>query len=254
MKERFKNYFAEFLGTMLLVLFGCGTAMAVGTSAKQGSGYLITALAFGLCFIALAYSICKRSGCHVNPAVSLAMLVLGKIKVWDFIGYVIAQFAGSFAACGLLTAIFYGHTGRYFANTFYDANPWISLLIEIILTFVLVSVFISTSTQEQYSKLSGVLTGLCLTLVNLFGIQLTGASVNPARSLATAVFAGETALSECWVFIVAPLIGAVLAALVYKLLMLPSTSASKTEELPQNEEMHTENEVETRENKDSDVE
>ena len=116
MKNRFKNYFAEFLGTMCLVLFGCGTSMAVGINAKQGSGYILTAVAFGLVLAVMSYSICKKSGCHVNPAVSLAMLVLRKLRLVDFFGYIVAQFAGSFLACGLLFAIFYGHTGKYGAN------------------------------------------------------------------------------------------------------------------------------------------
>lgn len=235
MKERFKNYFAELLGTMFLVLFGCGTAMAVGTSAKQGSGYIITALSFGLVLVALAYSICKKSGCHINPSVSLAMLMIGKLRIGDFIGYAIAQFAGSFAACGLLTAIFYGHTGRYGANMFYDDNPWISLLIEVLLTFIFVCVVVVTSQSDAYSHLSGILSGIALTLVHLFGIHLTGTSVNPARSLAPAVFAGETALSECWVFIVSPLLGAALAAAACKLLILPKKKSTADEEVKKEE-------------------
>lgn len=235
MKERFKNYFAELLGTMFLVLFGCGTAMAVGTSAKQGSGYIITALSFGLVLVALAYSICKKSGCHINPAVSLAMLMLGKLKFGDFIGYVIAQFAGSFAACGLLTAIFYGHTGRYGANIYYDDNPWISLLIEVLLTFVFVCVVVVTSQSKENSHLSGLLSGMALTLVHMLGIHLTGTSVNPARSLAPAVFAGETAISECWVFIVSPLLGAVLAVIVCNLLILPKKQLINEDEQKETE-------------------
>ncbi len=245
MKERFNNYFAELLGTMFLVLFGCGTAMAVGTSAKQGSGYIITALSFGLVLVALAYSICKKSGCHINPAVSLAMLMLGKLKFGDFIGYVIAQFAGSFAACGLLTAIFYGHTGRYGANIYYDDNPWISLLIEVLLTFVFVCVVVVTSQSKENSHLSGLLSGIALTLVHLFGIHLTGTSVNPARSLAPAVFAGETALSECWVFIVSPLIGAALAVLVCKLLILPNNKIKSHEAPKESEALTKEGETES---------
>lgn len=221
MKQRFKNYFAELLGTMFLVMFGCGTAMSVGISAKQSSGYILTAFAFGLTLMVLGYSICKKSGCHINPAVSFAMFLVGKLKFGDFFGYIIAQFAGAFAACGILAGLFYGHPGVYGANTYYDDNPWLSLLVEVLLTLVFVSVVIVSSFSKDYEYFAGVFSGLALTLVHIVGIQFTGTSVNPARSLAPAIFAGGEAISECWVFIAGPCIGAVLAVIVCKLLVLP---------------------------------
>ena len=236
MKNRFKNYFAEFLGTAFLVLFGCGTALAVGINAKQGSGYILTAIAFGLILTVMSYSICKKSGCHVNPAVSLAMLIFKKIRLSDFFGYIIAQFSGSFFACGLLFAIFYGHTSNYGANVFYDDNPWISMLIEVILTVVFVVTVLSSSLDEKYSDKGGIISGLALTLVHVMGIQLTGTSVNPARSLAPAIFAGGQALDECWVFIVSPFIGALLAALIYKLIIAESPPKKKKKNKNKNED------------------
>ncbi len=215
MKLRFKKYFSEFLGTMMLVIFGCGASIAVGTDYKNGVGYLLTALAFGLALTALFYGLSKISGCHLNPAVSLSMLISKRIDIFDFLGYMIAQFAGAFAACGIMTYMFWGHTGNYGANVFYDNDPFNSILIEVLLTMVFVCVVLSTSKNEP--KASGALQGLALTLVHVFGIQLTGTSVNPARSLAPAVFAGEEALSEVWVFILAPFIGAALAALLFDL-------------------------------------
>lgn len=243
MKERFKRYFAEFFGTMFLVLFGCGTAMAVGTNAKQGSGYILTALAFGLVLMVLSYSICKKSGCHVNPAVSLAMLMLGELKIGDFFGYVVAQIGGSFGACGLLTVIFFGHTSSYGANVYYDDEPWVSLLIEVILTVLFVSAVIIASQTKEHRNISGIISGTALILVHIMGIQLTGTSVNPARSLAPAVFAGGRALSESWVFIVAPLVGAVIAVFLCKWLVLEKDDDIKEDEEETAEENVTEDDV-----------
>lgn len=212
-----RKYVAEFIGTCVLVLFACGTAVVVGCSTENGPGYLLTALAFGLVIVAMAYSIGNISGCHINPAVSIAMLVSGKMSVTDFIGYVIAQFAGATAGAALLMA-FVGKDGNLGANGLFKEDILLSLLIEVILTFVFVITILGVTSKEGYSSVAGLVIGLTLTLVHIFGIYFTGTSVNPARSFGPALFIGEDSLANVWVFIVAPLVGGVLAALVYKFL------------------------------------
>lgn len=212
-----RKYIAEFIGTFVLVLFACGTAVAVGCNAEAGSGYLLTALAFGLVIVAMAYSIGNISGCHINPAVSIAMLVSGKLSVKDFIGYVIAQVAGAIAGAALLLPIFGADCG-FGANALFEGNIGLSILIEVILTFVFVIAILGVTSKTENGAVAGLVIGLTLTLVHILGIALTGTSVNPARSIGSAVFAGGDALKNVWVFIVAPLAGGVLAAITYKFL------------------------------------
>ena len=212
-----KKCTAEFIGTFVLVFFACGTAAVVGCSAENGTGYLLTALAFGLVIVAMAYSIGNISGCHINPAVSIAMLVSGKLSVKDFIGYLIAQFAGATAGSAVLMA-FVGKESGLGANALYEGNIALSILIEIILTFVFVSAILGVTSKIENSAVSGIVIGLTLTLVHILGISFTGTSVNPARSFGPALFVGGDALANVWVFLVAPLVGGVLAALVYKFL------------------------------------
>ena len=212
-----KKCTAEFIGTFVLVFFACGTAAVVGCSAENGTGYLLTALAFGLVIVAMAYSIGNISGCHINPAVSIAMLVSGKLSVKDFIGYLIAQFAGATAGAAVLMA-FVGKESGFGANALYEGNIALSILIEIILTFVFVIAILGVTSKIENSAVSGIVIGLTLTLVHILGISFTGTSVNPARSFGPALFVGGDALANVWVFLVAPLVGGVLAALVYKFL------------------------------------
>ena len=210
-----KKYIAEFIGTFVLVVFGCGTAVAVGCDAEFGSGYLLTAFAFGLVIVAMAYSVGNVSGCHINPAVSIAMLISKKLSAKDFVGYVIAQCLGGIIGAAALGAIF-GFDCGFGANGLYRESVGASLLIEIILTFVFVIAIIGVTSKIENSAVAGLVIGLSLTLVHILGIALTGTSVNPARSLGPAIFAGSTSLSCVWVFIAGPLIGGTLAALVYK--------------------------------------
>ena len=212
-----KKCTAEFIGTFVLVFFACGTAAVVGCSAENGTGYLLTALAFGLVIVAMAYSIGNISGCHINPAVSIAMLVSGKLSVKDFIGYLIAQFAGATAGAAVLMA-FVGKESGLGANALYEGNIALSILIEIILTFVFVIAILGVTSKIENGAVSGIVIGLTLTLVHILGISFTGTSVNPARSFGPALFVGGDALTNVWVFLVAPLVGGVLAALVYKFL------------------------------------
>ena len=216
----FKKYFAECIGTCVLVLFGCGTAVV------SGGNIVLTALAFGLAIVAMAYAIGDISGCHVNPAVSLAMLISGKLSIRDFCGYVVAQVAGAFAGAGLLYMILsntslgtvaLGYNG-YGALSATNITLLGAFVVETVLTFVFIYTILGVTSKESNGSVAGIVIGLTLTFVHAIGINLTGTSVNPARSLAPAVLAGGQALSQVWVFIVAPFLGAVLAALVYKLL------------------------------------
>lgn len=209
-----KKYLAEFIGTFVLVFFACGTAATLGVG---GAGYLIVALAFGLVIVAMAYSIGNVSGCHINPAVSIAMLVSGKMTSKDFAGYVIAQFLGSIVGSAALT-LFLGSESSLGANGLFDDDILLSLLIEIILTFVFVFAILGVTSKKGNSAVSGIVIGLSLTLVHILGIAFTGTSVNPARSFGPAIFVGGEALECVWVFIVAPLVGGVLAALAHKFL------------------------------------
>lgn len=213
-----KKYIAEFIGTLVLVLFACGVAAVTCCSgANPDTAYSMTALAFGLVIVAMAYSIGNISGCHINPAVSIAMLVSGKMKIKDFIGYVIAQFAGAIAGAAILGAIL-GSNESLGQNGLYNGDIIASLIVEVILTFVFVLAILGVTSRIKNSSVAGIVIGLTLTLVHVFGIYFTGTSVNPARSFGPALFVGGEALSNVWVFIVAPLVGGVLAALVYKLL------------------------------------
>ncbi len=212
-----KKYVAEFIGTFVLVFFACGTACAVGCASDAGTGYLLTALAFGLVIVAMAYSIGNISGCHINPAVSIAMLVSKKMTVSDFIGYIIAQFAGAIAGAGLLR-FFFGAESNLGANGLFDGDILKSLVIEIVLTFVFVIAILGVTSKVENGAVAGIVIGLTLTLVHIFGIYFTGTSVNPARSFGPALLVGGEALANVWVFIVAPLVGGVLAAFVYKFL------------------------------------
>ena len=213
-----RKYIAEFIGTFVLVLFACGTAAMTGCSTTSfDTAYLLTALAFGLVIVAMAYSIGNVSGCHINPAVSIAMLISGKMTVKDFIGYVAAQFLGAIAGAGVLMAIIGTERGLG-ANGLFEGDILKSLIIEVILTFVFVIAILGVTSKVENGRVAGLVFGLTLTLVHIFGIAFTGTSVNPARSFGPALFVGGDALANVWVFIVAPLVGGALAAVVYKVL------------------------------------
>ena len=225
-----KKYLAECIGTMTLVVLGCGTAMLVGCDAVNGGGYILTALAFGLTIVAMAYSIGNVSGCHINPAVSLAMVIRGDLRVKDFIGYVIAQCAGALIGAGLLSLIFKlggvsDMTGGLGSNGLagVGGNALAGLLVEIVLTYIFVTAILGvTSKKANHGSFAGLVIGLTLVVVHILGIGLTGTSVNPARSFGPALVAALSGNSEplaaLWVFIVGPMIGSALAACVYKAL------------------------------------
>lgn len=212
-----KKCAAECLGTFVLVVFGCGTAAALKCNgADPNAAYLMTALTFGLVIVAMAYSVGNVSGCHINPAVSMGMLCSGKMTVKEFFAYIASQFIGGILGGLVLYGLLPG--SGYGANGLYDNNVWASLLVEIILTFVFVFAIIGVTSKKQFGSDAGIVIGLTLTLIHIFGIHFTGTSVNPARSFGPAIFAGGEAFTNVWVFIVAPLVGGALAALVYKLI------------------------------------
>ena len=221
-----RKYICECIGTAVLVLFGCGTAVVTGN-------VVAISLAFGLSIVAMAYVIGNISGCHVNPAVSLAMLINKKMNWKDFIGYVLAQVLGAFAWAGILYFILSSSdvvaqaggiakvglgTNGFAEQSTIGLGMWGALVVEIILTFVFIYTILGVTSDEKKSSVAGIVIGLTLTFVHLIGINLTGTSVNPARSLAPAVLAGGEALKQVWLFIVAPFIGSILAAITFKLL------------------------------------
>lgn len=215
-----KKYIAEFLGTLVLVLFGTGIAVV------SGGDLIATSLAFGLAIVACAYVIGNISGCHVNPAVSLAMLISKKLNVKDFVCYVVSQILGAIAGTAIL---FFILSNTNLGTTALGANFYgelsltnISLagaiVTEIVLTFVFIYTILGVTSDESKSNIAGLVIGLTLTFVHLIGIPLTGTSVNPARSLAPAIFLGGEAFKQIWVFIIFPLVGAALAAITFKYL------------------------------------
>lgn len=209
-----KKYIAEFIGTFVLVFVACGTAIVSGN-------YVAIALAFGLSVVAMAYTIGSISGCHVNPTVSVAMFLNGKLSAIDLAGYVVAQFAGAVVASLTHYLLFNDiyEKASYGANYIYNDGDAIfgSLVVEIILTFIFVLVVLAVTSKPEFSNVSGIVIGLALTVVHLFGIGTTGTSVNPARSFGPALF-GKDAIGDYWVFLIGPVIGAVIAAFVFSAL------------------------------------
>ena len=223
-----KRYISELIGTMVLVLFGCGSAAIAGSVL----GTVGIALAFGLSIVAMAYVIGDISGCHINPAVSIGMWIDGRLETKDLIMYIVFQCIGAIIGIGLLAIIINcaPSLGGYMAtglgqNGFGSASSVGldvvgAILVEIILTFVFVFTVLGVTKKVENGAVAGIVIGLTLAFVHIMGIPLTGTSVNPARSLAPALFLGGQALQQVWVFILAPIVGAVIAGLVYKGLTL----------------------------------
>ena len=214
-----RKYIAEVIGTFVLVFMGCGSAMLLGVGAE--GGHLAVAFAFGLSIVAMAYVIGGVSGCHINPAVSLSMLLDKRLGTKDFIAYVIAQAVGAVLAGALLFVMTRSFgvadlTGGLGANGIGALGMGSALLVEVVLTFIFVLTILGVTAQEKMAPVAGIVIGLTLVFVHIVGIPLTGTSVNPARSLGPAIFAGGDALAHVWVFIVGPLAGAALAFAVYR--------------------------------------
>jgi len=236
-----KKYAAEFIGTFILVFIGCGTAMLVGCDAAYGCGYLLTALAFGLAIVVIAYGVGNISGGHVNPAVSLAVLISGGIEMKDFIGYVVAQCLGAFAGSALLYGIFElgslpDLTGGLATNaaTVTASNPFLfALVVETVTTCLFVMTILGvTSKKQSHGSFGGLVIGLTLAAIHIVSIGLTGTSVNPARSFGPAIMALITGnadpVRQLAAFIVGPFLGAAIAAFLYK--WLESGKEAKAEE------------------------
>ena len=230
-----QKFTAEFIGTFVLVFLGCGTAMAVGCDSVNGGGYILTAFAFGLVIVGMAYCIGNVSGCHINPAVSLAMLISKKMTSKEFWGYIVFQTLGAISGAALLKYLF-KTAGKVDMTGVYDAeaqkmtswglganglagvngNIAAGIIIEAVLTAIFVLVILGVTDEKfKHGSFGGLIIGFALVLVHILGISFTGTSVNPARSIGPAIFAGGAALSSLWVFIVGPMIGAAVAALVY---------------------------------------
>ena len=219
-----KRYISELIGTMVLVLFGCGSAAIAGSVL----GNLGIAMAFGLSIVAMAYVIGDISGCHINPAVSIGMWIDGRMEAKELIMYIVFQCIGAIIGTALLATLIntapslggYMATGLgqngFGAASSVGINVYGALITEIILTFVFVFTVLGVTRSEKTSVVAGIIIGLTLAFVHIMGIPLTGTSVNPARSLGPALFMGGVALQQVWVFIVAPIVGAVIAGLAHK--------------------------------------
>ena len=205
-----RKYIAEAVGTMFLTLVACGIAVTSGVD------LVATSLAFGLVIVAAAYSIGNVSGCHINPAVSIAMFVSGKMTFKECLKYIISQVVGAFVG-SLLLGLLLGKFSALGANGLVgDTTIWVALVVEVILTFIFTTAILGVTDKKENGHATGIVIGLNLVLVHLFGLPFTGTSVNPARSLAPAVLQGGDALCNVWIFILAPIVGAIIAGLFYK--------------------------------------
>lgn len=221
-----KKYFAELIGTMVLVLMGCGSAVFSGSIAGtvgEGIGTVGVALSFGLSVVAMAYTIGNISGCHINPAITLGVWLSGRMSGKDAIMYMIFQIIGAFIGSAIIFALISAgaHSGPTLtgANSFDDGEMLQAFVAEMVFTFIFVLVVLgSTDSKRGAGQFAGLIIGLTLVLVHLVCIPITGTSVNPARSIAPAFFEGGKALSQLWLFIVAPFVGAAISALVWKAL------------------------------------
>ncbi|MFM1814979.1 MAG: hypothetical protein RLZ98_1674 [Pseudomonadota bacterium] len=224
---------AEFIGTFTLVLLGCGAAVIAGKEV----GVLGISFAFGLALIAMAYGIGPISGCHINPAVSLGALIAGRMTTGDFISYVIAQCLGAIAGALVLYLIATGKLSGYDVSASgLGQNGWgpkylggygmgAAFIFEAVATFLFLVTILGSTQSGVPSHMAGLAIGLTLVVIHIVGIQVTGVSVNPARSLGPALFAGPTALSQLWLFIVAPCVGAALAGFLFQVGTLEARKA-----------------------------
>jgi aquaporin Z len=216
-----KKYLAELVGTFTLTFLGCGAAVALGCADSNTAAVVGTALAFGLSVVAMAYTIGGISGCHINPAITVGQFLTGRMTLKDCGMYIVFQIVGAILAAAVLSLIVSTASADVAANT--GANTCAfgttnGLIVEIVLTMLFVLVVLGATSKKNgaTSGFAGLAIGLSLVLIHLVGIHFTGTSVNPARSIGPALFAGGQALSELWVFIVGPLVGGALAAGVWK--------------------------------------
>lgn len=227
---------AEFIGTFTLVLLGCGSAVIAGADI----GLTGISFAFGLALIGMAYGIGPVSGCHINPAVSLGAVAAGRMEMSEAIQYIIAQVAGAIVAALILLIVASGKADYSVAENGLGQNGWgagylgeynmfSALVFEIVATFLFMVVILGSTGPGAPAQLAGLSIGLALVVIHLVGINVTGVSVNPARSIGPALFAGSTALAQLWLFIVAPIIGAVAAGILFRTGLLNMPTAQKAD-------------------------
>jgi aquaporin Z len=230
-----KKYFAELVGTFILVLFGCGTAVIAGDKV----GILGIAIAFGFALIGAAYGIGPISGCHINPAVSLGVWAAGRMKTAEMIGYWISQCLGAILGAAVLSVIAHG-SASYVAGHL-GQNGWgpgymgayslpAAIIFEFVATLIFVVVILGSTQDAAPSRFAGLAIGITLVVIHLVGINITGTSVNPARSLGPALLAGGQALSQLWLFLTLPSLGGLVAGLLFRLKYLEATAAPETKE------------------------
>ena len=219
-----KKLVAEFIGTFWLVLGGCGSAVLACNYPGAGIGFVGVSLAFGLTVVTIAYAFGHISGAHLNPAVSVGAWIAGRLETKDLIPYIVAQVLGGIAGAGVIYLIATGNgseIGGFATNGYGNFSPGkysmiAALVTEIVLTFIFLFVILGATDERAPKGFAGLAIGLCLTLIHLISIPVTNTSVNPARSTSQAIFVGNEALSQLWLFWVAPIAGAVLAGMVYK--------------------------------------
>jgi len=224
-----KKYLAELIGTFSLVLFGCGSAVIAGSSqvGPSGIGLLGISIAFGFAVVAMAYAIGGISGCHINPAVTIGVLVAGRMTSKDAVGYIISQLIGATIGAGVLYLLASGKSGWVMAEWGLGANGWgegylggfnttSAFVAEAVFTCLFLFVILAVTSKYGNSTMAGLAIGVTLMLIHLVVIPITGTSVNPARSFGPAIFSGGMALSQLWLFFVAPVLGAIIAALIWK--------------------------------------
>lgn len=218
---------AEFIGTFWLVLGGCGSAVFAAAFPELGIGFVGVSIAFGLTVLTMAYAIGHISGCHLNPAVSVGLSIAGRFDKKDLLPYIVAQVLGAIAGAAIIYLIASGkpgfELGGFASNGFGENSPgkysMISVLItEVVMTFMFLIVILGATHSKAPKGFAGLTIGLSLTLIHLVSIPISNTSVNPARSTSQAIFAGSSYLSQVWLFWVAPIIGAVLAGIVYNIM------------------------------------
>jgi aquaporin Z len=221
-----KKHFAELMGTFWLVLGGCGSAVLAAAFPEVGIGLLGVSLAFGLTVVTMAYAIGHISGCHLNPAVTIGLATAGRFSMKEVPGYIVAQVVGACIAAGVLYVIASGAagfdlSGGFAANGYGEHSPGgysmtAALVAEVVFTMMFLFVILGATSDNAPAGFAPLAIGLCLTLVHLVTIPVTNTSVNPARSTSQALFVGDWAVSQLWLFWVAPIVGAILAGLISK--------------------------------------
>ncbi len=220
-----KKFFAELFGTFVLVFIGAGSAVIAGGDI----GVLGISFAFGIAVMSMVYAIGPISGCHINPAITVSMLAVGKISLKDSAVYILAQIIGGILGAGVLYLIASGKSGfdvsnglgqnGFGAGYLGEYSMQAAFIAEVVLTAIFLLVIFGATSDKANTKFAGIAIGFALTMIHLVGIQITGTSVNPARSIGPAIFVGGTAISQLWLFIVAPIVGGLLGAVIWKMLI-----------------------------------